>query len=95
MASRRSLKKEIYYITSTLITENYIRHQLFADYSNDKYRDVAMAIAQLNNEFLLRINHPEGTKDRKRTKAFFRALTKDFNVELDKVIDMMDESKEA
>ncbi len=53
-----------------------------------------MAIAHLNNEFLLRVNHPEGTKDKKRTKAFYRALAKDFNTELDKIVDMMDITKE-
>lgn len=94
MASRRLLKKEIYYITSELITENYIRYQLLDSYSNDNYTNVAMAIAHLNNEFLLRVNHPEGTKDKKRTKAFYRALAKDFNTELDKIVDMMDITKE-
>ena len=94
MASRRLLKKEIFYITSELITENYIRYQLLDSYSNENYTDVAMAIAHLNNEFLMRINHPEGTKDKKRAKTFYRALVKDFNTEMDKIIDMMDVTKE-
>lgn len=93
MASRRQLKKEIYYITSELITENYIRFQLLQGYENEKYRDIAFAIAKLNNEFLLRTNHPEGTKDAKRTKAFYRALAADFNKEVDAIIEKMDEGK--
>lgn len=87
MASIKQLKKEIQYVTLDLMTETYICNALFEDFTDEKMTELVKRIAKLNNEFITRTNHPEGTKEPRRVKSYFKDLIKHFNEEADSIYD--------
>ena len=65
MANRRTLKKGIQLVTSDLITESYINYLMLKKMDNAGFDAIVEKIADINNDFLARVNHPNGTKEPK------------------------------
>jgi hypothetical protein len=79
MANRRTLKKQIRAILGQLMDECIICNLVLPKFDNTTLDTFAARIIEINDEFIARANHPEGTKDRKRTKQYYSALVQDFN----------------
>ena len=62
MANRRTLKKGIQLVTSDLITESYINYLMLKKMDNAGFDAIVEKIADINNDFLARVNHPNDTK---------------------------------
>ena len=89
MANRRTLKKSIQLITSELITETYISFLMLKKLDQTGFDAVIQKIADVNNDFLGRVNHPNGTKDPKLVKTYYKKLIVDFNNEVDKMVETL------
>ena len=50
---------------------------------NAGFDAIVEKIADINNDFLARVNHPNGTKEPKLVKAYYKKLIEDFNKEVD------------
>ncbi|HQB69156.1 MAG TPA: hypothetical protein P5564_06735 [Paludibacteraceae bacterium] len=87
MANRRTLKKNIQFITSELVTESYIKHLMLKKMDTESFNSILKKIADLNNDFLSRVNHPNGTKEPKLVKAYYKKLIADFNKEVDQIVE--------
>ena len=86
MASRKNLKKSIQLIASDLISEAYISHRLIGKMSDEAFADILLRIANLNNGFLARANHPEpGLK----AHEYYKKLRQDFDNEVEKIIESL------
>ena len=79
MANRRTLKKQIRAILGQLMDECIICNLVLEKFDNNVLDSFAGRIIEINDEFIARANHPEGTKDPKRTKQYYGALIQDFN----------------
>lgn len=83
MASRKVLKKNVNYITGELFAECMIS----ASSSNEgKVDKILTDILELQDEFISRISHTEPGN----VKAFYKKFMKDFNQEVDKIIEEID-----
>jgi hypothetical protein len=89
MANRRTLKKGIQLVTSDLITESYINHLMLQKMDKSGFDAIVEKIADINNDFLARVNHPNGTKEPKLVKAYYKKLIEDFNKEVDQIIEKL------
>ena len=89
MANRRTLKKAIQLVTSDLITESYINYLMLKKMDNAGFDAIVEKIADINNDFLARVNHPNGTKEPKLVKAYYKKLIEDFNKEVDQIIEKL------
>jgi len=79
MASRKKLKKTIQFVTSELITDIYFRLLMSKNIENEK-------IDNLNKEFILRTNRPDGKHNPKLVKAYFRKLFADWKIAMENTI---------
>jgi len=86
MASRRKLKKTIQFVSSELITDIYFRCLVSKDINTEKVDNVTVEVMELNREFILRVNRPDGKENPKLVKAYFRKLFADWQVAMAKVI---------
>lgn len=89
MANRRTLKKGIQLVTSDLITESYINYLMLKKMDNAGFDAIVEKIADINNDFLARVNHPNGTKEPKLVKAYYKKLIENFNKEVDQIIEKL------
>lgn len=89
MANRRTLKKGIQLVTSDLITESYINYLMLKKMDNAGFDAIVEKIADINNDFLARVNHPNGTKEPKLVKTYYKKLIEDFNKEVDQIIEKL------
>ena len=71
MANRRTLKKQIRAILGQLMDECIICNLVLPKFDNTTLDSFAARIIEINDEFIARANHPEGTKDPKRTKQYY------------------------
>lgn len=86
MASRRKLKNTIKFVSSELITDIYFRYLMSKDMDNEKVENIVVDIMKLNNEFVLRVNRPDGKNNPKIVKAYFRKFYADWQVSVAKII---------
>ncbi len=77
MAKLRDLKKDIDYLTSEIIAEAYTVSLLFPEVKEDKVDGVLQKAIQMNQEFISRVNHPNGKDNPKLVKQYFKQLHKD------------------
>ena len=89
MANSRTLKKGIQLVTSDLITESYINYLMLKKMDNAGFDAIVEKIADINNDFLARVNHPNGTKEPKLVKTYYKKLIVDFNKEVDQIIEKL------
>jgi len=86
MASRRKLKKTIKFVSSELITDIYFRCLLSKNIEEQKVDSLVVNIMELNREYVLRANRPDGKDNPKLVKTYFRKLFSDWQLAMEKVI---------
>lgn len=88
MANRRDLKKDINYLTTEVVSECYIKHLL----TNTDEKAVSELITEaLNNgeEFLKRVNHPDGKLNPKLVKKYYSHLRREFMEKSSTILDKL------
>lgn len=86
MASIKKLKKTIQFVSSELITNVYIRSLASAKADTNKLEALSIEIMNINNEFILRSNRPDGKDNPKLVKQYYKKLFADWNLAMDKII---------
>lgn len=86
MASRRKLKKIIRFVSSELITDIYFRCLMSKEVDEQEVDEIVIEIMDLNREYILRTNRPDGKNNPKLVKAYFRKLYSDWQTAMEKVI---------
>ncbi|MBO4723855.1 MAG: hypothetical protein J5596_00855 [Bacteroidaceae bacterium] len=89
MASRRNLKKDINYIIGDIFTECLIYKELVPGTDKEAADALIVDLLRIDNDFNARISHTEPGK----AKEYYRALIKDFQTEITKVIDKLTKLK--
>ncbi|MFA9390562.1 MAG: hypothetical protein ACERKD_12175 [Prolixibacteraceae bacterium] len=75
MASKRELKKDIRYLTEQVIIDALEVSELLEKEENKKKAlDIIVDVANLHNQLISRINHPDGKENPKLVKLHFNAI---------------------
>ena len=85
MASKRTLKKEINAIASTLVGEYLLTREFIPGVDIASANVVLGKVFDMRKEFLARVG-ANGGKDSKQVKAYYRKLRADFDAKVDEII---------
>ena len=89
MASRRDLKRDISYVIGDIFTECLIYKELVPGTNQNEAEKLIVDLLRIDNEFITRISHTEPGN----AKGYYRALVKEFQTEITKVIDKLTKLK--
>ena len=79
MASRRNLKKGIYKLTSSMISECYMLMLLFPDIKEEKVDNLIDEILDNCTQFVSRTNAYNGKNNPKVIKSYYASLRKELS----------------
>lgn len=77
MASRRTLKKDINYLYSELLTECFKLSIISPKENHDKIEVLFNKIFLSSNDFIIRAGKPDGKDNPKLVKAYYKKLGQD------------------
>lgn len=89
MASRRELKRDISYVIGDIFTECLIYKELVPGTDKEEAEKLIVDLLRIDNDFTARISHTEPGK----AKEYYRALIKDFQTQIQEVIDKLTKLK--
>ncbi len=84
MASIRSLKKDINFLASELVTQAYMNQILFKESDEKLTKDVISAL-DFRSNLLSKVNHVDGKDNPKMVKKYFSKLRKEMVSDFDKL----------
>lgn len=88
MASKRKLKKTMYFISSQLISDIFFKSMVLEKDIAEKADELVVEISQFTREHVNRIGR-NGGKDPKEVKAYYRKLYADWNEGMDKFVEKL------
>jgi len=95
MASIRTLKKDINFLTSELVTQAYLNQILFDKISDEELVNYIAEALDYRNNLVERTNHPDGKDNPKLVRVYYKNLRKDmleqFSVLYDKLAKQLDD----
>lgn len=75
MANKREVKKDIRYLTEQVIIDALeVSEMLEKEKDKKKVLDLIVEIAELHNNLISRVNHPDGTANSSLVKIHFNAI---------------------
>ncbi len=77
MAKVRDLKKDIDFVTSEIIEECYFIFLLREDVNEEKVHELIARALDMNNEYMRRVNHPDGKGNKALVKKYYKKLHHD------------------
>ena len=86
MASRKKLKNTLNFISSELITDIYFRCLMSGKMDEKVVDKLVVEIMDLNREFVLRANRPDGKENPKLVKAYYSKLFADWQLKTSEII---------
>lgn len=86
MASKRKLKKSISHIAEELFSEGLLLSWFSKDIDIEKIEDVLAEIIETEKEFIVRAGNPNGTKNKKLIKEYYKKLIQDINIHIEKIM---------
>ena len=86
MASRRKLKKCVYYVATSLIQEAIVLNSLVKEFSNTKMDSIINEVVLAYRDIMMKINNPEGTNNPKEIKKYYNTIIEQFQSEVDRII---------
>ena len=89
MASRRELKRDISYVIGDIFTECLIYKELVPGTDKEEAEKLIVDLLRIDNDFTACISHTEPGK----AKEYYRALIKDFQTQIQEVIDKLTKLK--
>lgn len=87
MASRKNLKKNIHQLLHEVAMEAYVNYFLVLGVDEEKFSSLIERIYRADSEYVARINHPNGTKEAKLIKEYYRTIVEEFNAEFEAIIE--------
>lgn len=89
MASIRSLKKDINFLTSELVTQAYLNQFLFKKISDEELAKHIGDALDFRNKYVERTNHPDGKDNPKLVRGFYKSLRKEMLEEFAKLYETL------
>jgi len=78
MASKKEVKKDIRYLTEQVIIDALeVSEHLDEEKAKKKVLDIIVEVANLHNQLISRVNHPDGKEDSKLVKLHFDSILTD------------------
>ena len=78
MPSKRELKKDIRALSEIVITDALEMSVTFEkEKEHQKILDIIVEMANLHNDLITRVNHPDGKDNPKLVKKYYNAIIKD------------------
>jgi hypothetical protein len=77
MSSIRTLKKDIHFLTTEIITEGYVKQLLHEETDKTKLSEIMVEAIRFRDEFIARVNHPDGKDNPKLIKVYYQTVRKD------------------
>ena len=85
MASRRKLKKCVYYVATSIIQEAIVLNSII-DFSDTKMDSIINDTVTAYRDIMLKINNPEGTDNPKEIKKYYNTIIGQFQTEVNRII---------
>ena len=85
MASVRELKKDIDYLVYEVISDCFVFSGLHPDIKSDEISAIISDAVDFRNDLIARVNNPDGTKNPKIVKAYYKSVEKDLLTGVDKL----------
>ena len=86
MASRRKLKKCVYYVATSIIQEAIVLNSIIEDFSDTKMDSIINDTVTAYRDIMMKINNPEGTDNPKEIKKYYNTIIGQFQTEVDRII---------
>lgn len=87
MASKRSIKKDIQYLTEMVITDAiYVSEILMAEDEKQKTDDVILGAVEMYNALIDRVNHPDGKDNPALVKKHYKKISEDLLNKTDELL---------
>ncbi len=87
MASRRELKKDIHCLTFELISECLVYQHFHPEVKEEKINNIIEEIISHRNEYIARVNRPDGKENPALVRKHYRAIIDDIK---NKTIPLLD-----
>ena len=87
MANLRELKKDINYLASEIVTQGYMKLALVENINEEELTPILVEAVEMRNEFIARINHPDGKDNKKIVKKYYQKIREDI---MNKSLELLD-----
>jgi len=89
MASLRDLKKDIDYLIFEVISDCFAYSNLHPENKTDELTALIADAVAFRNDLIARVNNPDGKDNPKIVKAYYKAVSKDLLVGVDKLFERL------
>ncbi len=89
MASIRELKKDIDFLSTEIISECYFRMMMLENADKTALTATVSQAVAFSNDFISRANHPDGKKNGKLVKEYYRSLRKEMVTKFSEMVEVM------
>jgi hypothetical protein len=89
MASLRDLKKDIDYLIFEVISDCFAYSNLHPENKTDELTALIADAVAFRNDLIARVNNPDGKNNPKIVKAYYKAVSKDLLVGVDKLFERL------
>ena len=89
MASVRELKKDIDFLVFEVISDCFVYSNLHPDNKTDELTALINDAVELRNELIARVNNPDGKDNPKIVKAYYKTVSKDLMLGVDKLFERL------
>lgn len=89
MASVQNLKKDIDYLFFEFISDCFMFTSLHAGEKKTEVQNLIEEAVSMRNEFILRVNHPDGKDNPALVKAYYNAVRKDLLEKVDELFEKL------
>lgn len=87
MANVRTLKKDINFLTSELVTQAYMNQIFFKTSDEELVNQITQAL-DFRNDLIAKVNHPDGKDNPKLIKSYFSKVRKEMVEKFGKLFDV-------
>jgi hypothetical protein len=76
MASRKELKKDIRFLTQQVILDALeVAEMVTEEQDKKKILDIIVEISEMHNNLISKVNHPDGSENKKLVHGHFKAIS--------------------
>jgi hypothetical protein len=89
MASVRELKKDIDYLVFEVISDCFVYSNIHPENKTDELTKLISDAVEFRNDLIARVNNPDGKDNAKIVKAYYKTVSKDLLVGVDKLFERL------
>ena len=90
MANKRNLKKEINFLAEELVTNCFLSSAFISGDKDEEFNELIGRILDMQGEFISRVSHPNGTKNPKLVKSYYKTLIAEFDKNVGEILIELD-----